>query len=74
MQYQYESWLHTLVRERPKSEIDPTFRLCNPFVAKFKLPFVKRSLLTKREVSIKEALTVVDANNFPFDTDLMELN
>jgi 2-polyprenyl-3-methyl-5-hydroxy-6-metoxy-1,4-benzoquinol methylase len=57
--------------ERPKSGIDPTVRLWKSLITKFKFPFLKRSLLTKRGVSINEALSVLAQSDSDFDVNML---
>jgi len=57
--------------ERPESEIDPTFRLWKPLITKFRFPFLKRSLLTRRGVSIHEVTSVLAQSNSDFDVNML---
>ncbi len=59
-------------RERPKSEIDSTFRLWKPLITKFKFPFLKRSLLTRRGVSMGEISAILIESESVFDVEMME--
>jgi lipopolysaccharide biosynthesis protein len=58
--------------ERPKSEIDPTFRLWKPLITKFKFPFLKRSLLTRRRVSNHEVAQVLAQSGSDFDVNMLD--
>jgi glycosyltransferase involved in cell wall biosynthesis len=62
----------TTYLERPKSEIDPTFRLWKPLITKFKFPFLKRSLLTRRGVSIHEVTSVLAQSDSDFDVNILD--
>jgi rhamnosyltransferase len=57
--------------ERPKSEIDPTFRLWKTLITKFRFPFLKRSLLTRRGVSIHEVTSVLAQSDSGFDVNIL---
>ncbi|MBA0916201.1 MAG: glycosyltransferase [Nitrosomonadaceae bacterium] len=57
--------------ERPKSEIDPTFRFWKPLITKFKFPFLKRSLLTRRGVSNYEVASVLAQSGSDFDVNML---
>jgi rhamnosyltransferase len=61
----------TAYLERPKSEIDPTFRLWKPLITKFKFPFLKRSLLTRRGVSTHEVTSVLAQSDSDFDVNIL---
>ena len=61
----------TAYLERPKSEIDPTFRLWKPLITKFKFPFLKRSLLTRRGVSNHEVTSVLAQSDSDFDVNIL---
>ena len=61
----------TTYLERPKSEIDPTFRLWKPLITKFKFPFLKRSLLTRRGVSTHEVTSVLAQSDSDFDVNIL---
>ncbi len=61
----------TAYLERPKSEIDPTFRLWKLLIVKFKFPFLKRSLLTRRGVSNHEVTSVLAQSDSDFDVNIL---
>ena len=61
----------TAYLERPKSEIDPTFRLWKPLITKFKFPFLKRSLLKRRGVSNHEVTSVLAQSDSDFDVNML---
>ena len=61
----------TAYLERPKSEIDPTFRLWKLLIVKFKFPFLKRSLLTRRGVSNHEVTSVLAQSDSDFDVNML---
>ena len=62
----------TAYLERPKSEIDPTFRLWKTLIIKFRFPFLKRSLLTRRGVSIHEVTSVLVQSDSDFDVNILD--
>lgn len=62
-QVQYLDW--------PKSWIDPTFRLWKPLITEFKFPFLKKSILTRRGVSIQEISTVLAESGSTFDAGML---
>ena len=62
----------TAYLERPKSEIDPTFRLWKTLIIKFRFPFLKRSLLTRRGVSIHEVTSVLVQSDSDFDVNVLD--
>ena len=57
-------------RERPKDWIDPTFRLWKPLITEFKFPFLKKSILTRRSVSMQEVLEVLAKSGSIFDAGM----
>ena len=59
--------------ERPKCEIDPTFRLWKLLIVKFKFPFLKRSLLTRRGVSPYEVTSVLAQSDSDFDVYMLTI-
>ena len=61
----------TAYLERPKSGIDPTVQLWKSLISKLKFPFLKRSLLTKRGVSIHEVTSVLAQSDSDFDINIL---
>jgi len=57
--------------ERPKDWIDPTFRLWEPLITEFKFPFLKKSILTRRSVSMQEVLEVLAKSGSTFDVGML---
>lgn len=57
--------------ERPKSWIDLTFHLWKPLITEFKFPFLKKSILTRRGVSIQEVAAVLAGSNSTFDVGML---
>ena len=53
--------------DRPKSEIDSTVLMWTLLIRKYKFPFLKRSLLTRRGVSIHEVTSAFSESNSDFD-------
>ena len=62
-QVQYLDW--------PKSWIDPTYRLWKPLITEFKFPFLKKSILTKRGVSIREVSALLAESDSTFDVGML---
>lgn len=62
-QVQYLDW--------PKNSIDPTFRLWKPLITEFKFPFLKKSILTRRGVSIQEVSAVLAESDSTFDVGML---
>jgi glycosyltransferase involved in cell wall biosynthesis len=55
---------------RPKSAIDPTFQSWKLLITKFKFPFLKKSLLTKRGVNIHEVTSVLAESGSDYDANI----
>jgi hypothetical protein len=57
--------------ERPKDWIDPTFRLWKPLIIEFKFPFLKKSILPRRGVSIQEVAAALAGSDSTFDVGML---
>lgn len=57
--------------ERPKKWTEPTFHLWKPLVTEFKFPFLKKSLLTKRGVSIEEVSTALAESGSTYNVGIL---
>ena len=57
--------------DRPKKWIEPTFHLWKPLVTEFKFPFLKKSLLTRRGVSIEEISVTLAESSSAYDIRIL---
>ena len=57
--------------ERPSEWIETTFQLWKPLITEFKFPFLKKSVLTRRGVSVEEVSAVLAKSNSPYDTNIL---
>ena len=57
--------------ERPEIWIDPPLQLWKPFITELKFPFLKKSLLTKRGVSIEEVSAALAESGSPYNVDIL---
>lgn len=57
--------------ERPKNRIDPTLHLWKPLIIELKFPFLKKSILTRRVVSIAEISAALAESGSTYDVDML---
>ncbi|SEK56705.1 rhamnan synthesis F family protein [Nitrosovibrio tenuis] len=57
--------------ERPKMWIEPTFHLWKTLITEFKFPFIKKSLLARKGVSIKEISEVLATANSDYNVEIL---
>lgn len=57
--------------KRPKKWTEPTSHLWKPLLTEFKFPFLKKSLLTRRGVSIEEILAVLAESGSTYNVDIL---
>ncbi|HKX52695.1 MAG TPA: rhamnan synthesis F family protein [Nitrosospira sp.] len=57
--------------QRPIGWIEPTFHLWKPLITELKFPFLKKSVLTRRGVSIKEVSTILAEAGSSYNTDIL---
>lgn len=57
--------------QRPLEWIEPTFHLWKPLISEFKFPFLKKSVVTRRGVSIEEVSEVLAQNHSPYNTIML---
>ena len=57
--------------QRPRKWIESTFHLWKPLITEFKFPFLKKSVLTRRGVSVEEIGTVLAESGSPYDLDIL---
>lgn len=60
-----------LYTERPKYRIDPSSQLWKPLISELKFPFLKKSILSRRGVSIAEISAVLAKSNSTYDVDML---
>ncbi|MDQ3185973.1 MAG: rhamnan synthesis F family protein [Pseudomonadota bacterium] len=57
--------------ERPKKWIEPTSHFWKPLITEFKFPFLKKSLLTRRGVSIEKIAAALAESGSTYDVDIL---
>lgn len=57
--------------ERPKNRIDPTFHLWKPLITEFEFPFLKKSILIRRGISIEEIATALADSGSRYSIDIL---
>lgn len=57
--------------QRPLKWIEPTFHLWKPLISEFKFPFLKKSVVTRRGVSIEEVSEVLARNDSPYNANVL---
>lgn len=57
--------------QRPATWIEPTFHLWKPLITEFKFPFLKKSLLTRKGVSMEEASAVLAESGSPYNIGIL---
>ena len=57
--------------ERPKNRIDPSSQLWKPLITELKFPFLKKSILTRRGVSIAEVSVALAESDSTYDVDML---
>jgi lipopolysaccharide biosynthesis protein len=57
--------------QRPVNWIEPTFHLWKPLITEFKFPFLKKSVLTRRGVSLEELGAVLAESGSSYDLDIL---
>lgn len=60
--------------ERPRNRIDPSSHLWKPLITELKFPFLKKSTLTRRGVSIAEVSVVLKESGSTYDIDRLAWN
>jgi hypothetical protein len=58
--------------QRPLAWVEPTFHLWKPLISEFKFPFLKKSLLTRKGVSLEEVSAVLAASGSPYNLDILD--
>lgn len=58
--------------QRPMEWVEPTFQLWKPLISEFKFPFLKKSVLTRRGVSVEEVSAVLAENGSPYDMTILD--
>ncbi|WP_232297947.1 rhamnan synthesis F family protein [Nitrosospira sp. NpAV] len=57
--------------ERPKNQVDTTFHLWKPLITEFQFPFLKKSILTRRGISIEEVAAALADSNSSYTADIL---
>ncbi|SOD41413.1 Rhamnan synthesis protein F [Nitrosovibrio sp. Nv4] len=57
--------------QRPATWIEPTFHLWKPLITEFKFPFLKKSLLTRKGVSVEEVSAVLAESGSPYNIGIL---
>ncbi|WP_025039470.1 rhamnan synthesis F family protein [Nitrosospira briensis] len=58
--------------QRPIRWIEPTSHLWKPLITEFKFPFIKKSVLTRKGVSVKEVLPVLAETASRYNMDILD--
>lgn len=57
--------------ERPRNRIDPSSQLWKPMITELKFPFLKKSILTRRGVSIAEVSAALSESGSTYDVGML---
>lgn len=58
-------------QQRPVNWVESTFHLWRPLITEFKFPFLKKSVLTRRGVSLEEISAVLAESGSSYDLDIL---
>lgn len=57
--------------QKPLTWVEPTFHLWKPLITEYKFPFIKKSLLTRKGVSLEEVSAVLAESGSSYDINIL---